>query len=92
MAYGTRGGGSFRRAMDEQFKIWTERLLGGEEPGCSRSRSRGGGGGSGRRGRGGETCERWMTDPLPTSRDAGTVVKSWDAAEGGRERKKEAAA
>ena len=32
-----------------------------------------------------------MTDPLPTSRDAGTVVKSWDAAEGARERKEAAA-
>ena len=91
MAYGTRGGGSFRRAMDEQFKIWTERLLGGEEPGVLSLESLAAAAAGSVGEWGGRDLRAPMTDPLPTSRDAGTVVKSWDAAEGARERKEAAA-
>ena len=58
MAHGTRGGGSFRRAMDEQFKIWTERLLGGEEPGVLSLASLAAAAADRSASGGGEICER----------------------------------
>jgi tRNA-dihydrouridine synthase A len=91
MAHGTRGGGSFRRAMDEQFKGWTERLLGGEEPEALSLASLAAAAAGSIGEWGGRDLRAPMTDPLPTSRDAGMVVKSWDAAERARE-KEEAAA